>query len=914
MQEPNNLSDEKNAAVPVTQPKPDNNIETLKTYIVADNIDEFNRVLIIPFSHDIFLQLLEIALEHRAVKIISALSRPQSDELSKSKSKLTKNHAKTLLHLVGVQYAEIFRSNAMFKIQGKFLNKIHSFKNKDILFAAIQGDLEVFENLTEIPEMLPKFYCPLIVYAAANNHVSLVRYLHKHKQDPHEGTYHRNAMIAAIINNATDVFDYLVETPFSLNTFFHIEQKWPVKFREYTVGLLETIVCYKRFDQFVKLVAKGAKLSQAILYLATDHGAEDIAAYCIEKSSPEDLNATMANAIRHGQTRMVRLLHSKGVSLDESNPLFLAILLNKITTVHELISLKADITGVNKHGENVLFIAAKSNDTLEILEYLLEQLKVTLSPEKLSEFLNTRLKSGENILDYLCNKPTNAWKSSDLEKLHFVLTSLVAQGAALFEDTKDANAKTLTYCHEILKASGDITIIMGCTPARHYLNCLAANTLLEKFNTTGLTLAYRNVLEYLFKYFSIIGPNNMQFKSPHHPNLTNLKNCLRNLNCLFNFKKLIIENSDSITDQCYLRLTQALTSDIKNTYFILPTFVDELSSQSLQLLAHSVLALLDTNVKNKLCLAIADRIYARAHVGEFHDHKDFEVRLFIAKTLYLDLPIQQDEHIAKKIKTCDEILGFYEFQANNTLLGLMHPAVECKQKSNYYLLSSAIKFNSILFLDFFIKTRSSYPLVVNELSLHFLQTKNPDEASRKLIGKFLNKLKGNIPRLLLILAHALSHFKVMTQREQCKTIFAKAFAQLANINCSKSDTLEHLPGHSKETLIALLKIRVEFVTSFIPNINDTINIDQLSSLDHSKFLNRYQVYSLRISQFMQQRNILPTTLLNKIELACINNLKSIAAEPSELKDPVTGKRLATEEITGASSSKHPQDERHHIQL
>jgi len=881
MQKSNNQSDEKNPAVPV---------DTLRPYIVADNIDEFNRTLTTPVDHDIFLQLLEIALQHRAVKIIGALSEALHTA-SKSKSKLSGKNSRRLIQLVSMQYAEIFRSNAMMlKIQLKFLENITTPRYKDLLLAAITGDLDVFKKLSEIPE-LSSVYCPLIAYAAANNHVSVVRYLHEHKHDPHQQTYHCNAMVAAIINNATTVFDYLIETPFDPNKYIHVDSKWPCHF-PVDIGLgtlLKISVCYKRFDQFVKLVTKGAKLSAEIIDIATKLGAEDIVSYCLEKSNPPAVEHTM-----------------EGVSVDTNHSLFSAIALNKKRIVQELISLKkADITAVNKQGENVLFIAA-NNDTLEIFEYLLEQLKATLTPEKLSEFLNTKSKSGWNILGHLSKH--NKLRSPGNEKLISILKNLVALGTALFADTKDAKVKILTY-------PGD----MSPYPFMSYLNFLAANILLQKFNTTGLPLTYLDVSQYLFHYFNNMNPSNNEFMQQHRPDIAALRRCANNLFDLTTFKNIIIENRALNTDKHYSALCYALASSVDNTCAILPNLVDELTSQNLQLLTHTILALPNFFAKSQLCLALANRIYAiadaRANAREFHNHLTFDVRLFIAKTLYSDTSIQQDETIANNIKACNKKLDVYQFQPDANLLQLMQPITDIKTKCNRLLLQSAINLNSIWLLDYFITTYDASCFEIKAIIFSCLQTKDPNEEVRKLVGKLLNKLAENNPSLLLILAHALSYFKVMKQREQTKTIFTKALAQLANIKYSESDTLEQLSHtYPKETLIAVLKIRVELVELF-GKYRCKINTVGLSSLHQSEFLSKHKAYLLIISQFMQEQKALPTILLDTIEQDCIRHLnQSIAAEPAELKEPITGKRPATEDLTGASSPKRPLDESYQFQL
>ncbi len=928
MQEPHNPSAENTAAVPVTQPQPINPIETLTPFIVDDNIDEFNRVLITPLDHYFFLKLLEIALEHRAEKIITALSRPILSEAgSKSKSKLINKDAKTLLHLVSVQYAEVFHSsNDMLNLQAKFLKKIYSMRNKELILAAISGKLNVYEKLSEIPELPPKLYCPLIVYAAANNQVAVVRYLHEHNQNPHQSSYHRNAMIAAIINNATAVFDYLVETRFDPDMGIHIEQKWPCKFLNFRGSLLRYTVCYKRLDQFRKLLAKGAKVTAEIINFAIEYDTEDIAAHSIENSLLENLPSGIMNAaIRHGQTKIIRLLHKKGVSINEFEedgicPLFSAIIFNKIKVVQELLFLNADITATNKNGANVLSAAAQFQ-SLDILEYLLEKLKISLTTEKLVEFLNTKFKKGQNILGALCGyvNHTSAWENYDHKKLTSILTSLVEHGTALFEVNEKTNYIGFAYPQETKERLADISVLakIEATPT-HILNFLAANSLLQKHKTTGLTPAYLDIAYHLWKYFSTIAPQ-------YFPNITALKACLINLHSFTNYKDILTVNSDLIADK-YTEILElfcyTLASGVENTCAILPTFVDGLNSQSLQNLAHTILLLPNFIAKSQLCLAIADRIYALVDASNITDPQIFNTSVIIAMTLYCDTSVQQNEIIAYKIKICDETLGFNEFSPDPTLQKLLQPTDDEKKVCNKILLEIAIKLNCIWLLDYII-TDSSSVAVFSAISLHFLQLKDPNETTRTLIGKLLNKLTGNTPRRLLILAHALSHFRpTIAQPEQIKTFFIKALAQLADLPYSESDTAEHLTRtNPKEILIAILKIRVEFVKLLTANFHQIeSSIDELSSLHDSELLSKHNIIIQSISQIIQKQKTLPTIVLDKIEqcgIKCLN--QSLATKPStphtprffdEERDPKTGKRLAPEDITGASPAKHAQDERH----
>ncbi|MDQ2993558.1 MAG: hypothetical protein M3R00_01225 [Pseudomonadota bacterium] len=197
MQELNKLSPEAEKYV--------NNIDELTPHIINANTGEFKKLLITPVNHEVFIACLKLALQHNDEDIIAILSRCEltSREEKRKATKLTSQNAKTLLHLVSIQYAERFHNQK--KLQQRFLDYIYTIRNKDVIFAAIKWDTFYLKKIITIPELQPQLYYPVIVYAAANNQIDAVRYLHEQNENPHEIPYHRNAMVAAITCNATDV-------------------------------------------------------------------------------------------------------------------------------------------------------------------------------------------------------------------------------------------------------------------------------------------------------------------------------------------------------------------------------------------------------------------------------------------------------------------------------------------------------------------------------------------------------------------------------------------------------------------------------------------------------------------------------------------------------------------------------------
>lgn len=442
-----------------------NNVEELTPLIITANAAEFKNKLITPVNHEVFIACLKLALQNNAREIIKILSRCElsSRDEKRKLTKLIDPNAKTLLHLVSIEYAEMFHTKK--KMQQLFLAMINTLKNKDAIFAAIKGETFYLKTIDAIPQLSPQLYHPIIVYAAANNQLDVVRYLHAQKENPHELDYHRNALVAAITCNASAVFDYLMTTEFDPNLSLSIDTRWPCKLSEdpTTHKLLTLSVVCNHPDQFIKLVKKGAVISKAIVNLAVKSGCDLIVLCCIENTpklinsslmlaathagqlttlqilcdktsildtEPNTLQICLVAAIECGQALIVQFLLSKNISLDYVSkngltPLFYAIEHNKIDVVKELLAQKADILAVNERGENALLIACQSSEHLEILEYL-------LSIEKIAETLNSDIYNNKNLLTVLCK---------DLSISNQVLECLVKHGIALFKSIPIENSQ-----------------------------------------------------------------------------------------------------------------------------------------------------------------------------------------------------------------------------------------------------------------------------------------------------------------------------------------------------------------------------------------------------------------------------------------------------------------------------------------
>lgn len=481
-----------------------NNLKMLEPLIRQDEIAKFRQQLVSPIKFDFFLQILKVAVIYGAKVIVTYLCDVVLDVIQRTDTKIPPSQTQQLYHLMGYEFAEYFRSDKdLLSLRKRSLAKLFFPKCKKLLIACLSGEVNQFTKSKYIEETARNGYYPFISYAAANDQVALVRYLsetEKHSQT--NAIISADPMALAIIKNAHQVFDYLIQTyqpNRHLTLFDPVERanfQWLSSSMGEEITLLQLAIALKRPTCFARLMEKGETFHSLDFYLAIRYGDENIIA-CCERTGMAFPAESFTIALANSHYHLIRYLHGKGFDINAMNKfgysyLCVAVMAQQTNVVKELLSLDVDVMACNSKGEHAILIAAQGHYPPLILKMLLDHLKVKLSSEELATFLNKPIKENHTILYYLSNCvriPSTATAQQNLNYLISNIQLLIDHGLALITPQFD-----FSYSHDIN--------VCPVTLNFYVINCFVFQQLQEK---SHLSHEFIKIIIALDQYFLSLG-------------------------------------------------------------------------------------------------------------------------------------------------------------------------------------------------------------------------------------------------------------------------------------------------------------------------------------------------------------------------------------------------------------------------